>query len=125
MKLRILDNSLRLRLSQSEVATLLEQGLLRANVRFAAESRLQYVLESSPASVAPTAQFADAVLRVILPESMVSEWARSDQVSIESEQSLGNSDVLKLLIEKDFKCLTPREDDTDMFPHPEGGNRSC
>ena len=125
MKLRILDNSLRMRLSRTEVATLLEQGLLRASVRFAAESHLHYLLESSPASVAPTAQFDDGVLRVVLPESTVSEWAGSDQVSIESEQAVGNSEVLKLLIEKDFQCLTPREEDTDMYPHPEADNRSC
>lgn len=125
MKLRILDNSLRLRLSRSEVNTLVEKSLLQASVRFAADSHLEYRLESSPASVAPTAQFAEGVLRVTLPESTVVDWAGSDRVGIESEQTVDNSSVLRLLVEKDFQCLTPRDEDGDMFPHPEAGSHNC
>ena len=43
------------------------------------------------------------------------------------EQVLDDGSNLKILVEKDFVCLTGRddEDESDMFPHPEAGSRSC
>ena len=44
----------------------------------------------------------------------------SEQVSIEADEALDDGDSLKILVEKDFACLAPREgeDETDMYPHP-------
>lgn len=127
MKLRILDNSLRFRLSRPEVDAIRDLGLLRSVVKFPGGARFEYVLESSPASVAPTADYADNVMLVQLPESAVREWADSDAVTIASDQILGNDGVLTLLVEKDFACLSPRdnEDESELFAHPEAGERSC
>ncbi len=127
MKLRIRDNSLRLRLSRSEVDAIRDVGLLRSVVHFPNGARFQYVLESSPASVAPTAQYADNVVLIKLPESAVHRWANSDEVAIASEEVVGNDGVLTLLIEKDFACLSPRddEDESDLFVHPDAGKRGC
>ena len=127
MKLRIHENTIRLRLSKPEVATLRETGLLQATLRLPGSDALTYSLESSPASVRATAQFRDGCLRVLLPDSAVTEWADSDRVSIRSEQVGDNGEALGLLIEKDFKCLTPREgeDEGELYPHPEQGSRSC
>jgi hypothetical protein len=127
MKLRILDNTVRFRLSQSEVRLIRDQSLLRATVRFPEDSRFEYVLESSPASVTASARFSDGAIHVVLPESKVNTWADSDLVAIECEQAVGNGEVLRLLVEKDFKCLSPRdgENETDMFPHPDSGRRNC
>jgi hypothetical protein len=48
------------------------------------------------------------------------QWATSEQVSIEANEALDDGDSLKILVEKDFACLAPREDEdeTDMYPHP-------
>ena len=127
MKLRIRDNSLRLRLSRSEVEAIRDVGLLRSAVQFPSGARFEYVLESSPASVAPTAEYADNVVLVKLPESAVHRWADSDEVAIASDEAVGNNGVLTLLIEKDFVCLSPRddEDESDLFVHPDVGKRRC
>lgn len=127
MKLRIRDNSIRLRLSQSEVATIRSVGIVGGKVTFAADSRLVYCLESSPACVDPAARFADGELLVRLPEAIVIQWADSDEISIEATQSLDDGDSLKILIEKDFACLTPREeeDESDLYPHPQEGGTNC
>ena len=128
MKLRIRDNSIRLRLSRSEVAALRSEGLLRAAVFFPEGGRFGYTLESSPASVVPTAHFENDVVLIRLPETAVREWADSDdQVGIAGEQAVEGEGVLSILVEKDFACLSPREgeDDADMFPHPEAGKRHC
>ena len=127
MKLRILDNSIRLRLTQAEVDSLSSDGLIGSAVLFAGGSRLGYCLESSPACVDPVAHFESSELKVRLPESAVQHWATSDEVSIEAEQGLDEGGYLKILVEKDFACLAPRagEDESDMFPHPEEGSTNC
>ena len=120
MKLRIRDNSVRLRLTQGEVDTLKNDGLVSATTEFPGGRSFVYAVESSPASVTPAAHFSENRLTVRLPETVVLAWATSQQVSMQGEQPLGNGGVLSLLVEKDFRCLAPREaeDETDMYPHP-------
>jgi len=124
VKLRIRDNSVRIRLTQSEVDTLRSDGILSARTGFPGGREFQYVLESSPASVTPGAFFSDNVITVRLPETTVLAWASSEQVSIEGVQILDDGERLAILVEKDFSCLTPREgeDESDMYPHPEANN---
>jgi hypothetical protein len=64
---------------------------------------------------------------VRLPETTVLAWANSEQVSISGEQVLADGDQLKILVEKDFVCLTNREDEdeSDMYPHPEADKVKC
>jgi Family of unknown function (DUF7009) len=121
MKLRILDNSIRLRLTRGEVGVLQSKGLVVSRTKFPSGRDFQYVLESSPASVSPGAFFSDRVITVRLPESTVGRWAASDEVSIAGEQLLDDGDRLQILVEKDFRCLAPRdgEDESDMFEHPQ------
>jgi hypothetical protein len=127
MKLRLRDNSIRFRLTQSEVAAMQDAGMVNATVTFADGNRLVYCLESSPACVDPVATFEGGEMLVRLPESMVQHWAASDEVSMASEQALGGGEVLSILVEKDFACLAPREgeDESDMFPHPEQVKANC
>jgi len=124
VKLRIRDNSVRLRLTQGEVDTLRSDGILSARTGFPGGRDFQYVLESSPASVAPGAFFSENVITVRLPETTVLAWASSEQVSIEGVQILDDGEQLAILVEKDFSCLAPREgeDESDMYPHPNANN---
>ena len=127
MKLRILDNSIRLRLTRSEVEQVRDQGLVRGRVPFAGSVAFEYLLESSPATVKPEAQLANNILTVRVPEFDIRQWADSEQVSIHSAQNLDAGDELRILVEKDFACLSPREDEdeSDLYPHPEEGAREC
>jgi len=127
LKLRVLDNSIRLRLTQSEVDDVNAEGLVRGRVRFAGSNTFDYVLESSPATVKPEAHISNNVLTVRVPRMDIERWAGSEQVSIESEQGLDDGEYLKILVEKDFHCLAPRdgEDESDMFPHPDAGRETC
>ncbi|MDA0678998.1 MAG: hypothetical protein O3A13_06395 [Proteobacteria bacterium] len=127
MKLRIRDNSIRLRLSQSEVQAVNSTGLVKGRVQFAGSNSFDYVLESSPATVKPEAHISNNVLTVRIPQLDISQWAESEQVSITSGQSLDDGDQLTILVEKDFACLAPRdgEDESDMFPHPDADLESC
>ncbi len=121
MKLRIRDNSVRLRLTRGEVDTLRQEGIIRCRTGFPGGREFRYELESSPASVNPGAFLSDSVMTVRLPESAVLAWATTEQVSIRGEQLLQDGDRISILVEKDFQCLSPRdgEDESDMYPHPQ------
>ena len=128
MKLRILNNSIRLRLTRTEVDTLREEGLVKAHTDFPGDRDFHYVVEASPAAVKPGAFFSDRVMTVRLPDMTVRNWANSDEVSIEAQQLLNGGETLNILVEKDFQCLAPRdgEDESDMFPHPQAADgESC
>ena len=126
MKLRIRDNSVRLRLTQSEVEAASREGMVTAHTTFPGGHVFTYRLESSPASVKPEAFFAAGEMTVRVPEETVLGWASSEQVSISGEQSVNDDVALKILVEKDFACLAPREDEdeSDMYPHPDAGTGS-
>lgn len=127
MKLRIRDNSVRLRLTRGEVDALRDNGVVEARTAFPGGREFRYEVESSPAIVSAGAFLSDGRITVRLPESEVHAWAGSEQVSISGEQQHNNGDTLVILVEKDFACLAPREgeDESDMFPHPQAGEAEC
>ena len=127
MKIRIRDNSIRLRLTRGEVDVIHKNGIVIATTGFPGGRELRYALESSPASVAPAAFYSENEIKVRLPETVVQAWATTEQVSIGGEQVLDDGEKLTILVEKDFACLAPREgeDESDMFPHPEADTGQC
>ena len=127
MKLRIRDNSVRLRLTRGEVDSLRLQGVVSATTGFPGGRDFRYRVESSPAIVNPAAFFSENTISVRLPEAAVLAWATSEQVSMPGEQVLDDGAKLNILVEKDFACLAPREgeDESDMFPHPDADTDRC
>jgi Family of unknown function (DUF7009) len=118
MKLRVRGNSIRLRLSQADLASLLASGAVEERLAFPSGQSLSYRLESGAESAA--AELSDRGIVVRFPAEALRRWAQPDKVSLQAEQPLGGGDSLQLLVEKDFKCLNPREaeDDADLFPNP-------
>jgi Family of unknown function (DUF7009) len=119
MKLRIKGNSLRLRVSPTEVAQIAAQGWAEDAVRFAADAALRYRLEVGPAGQL-RATFAAGEICVTVPAEAAERWQRADEVTISGDQALPGDERLNILIEKDFECLNPRpgDDDADTFPNP-------
>jgi len=121
VKLRLLDDSIRLRLSRSDVLAADEAGVVEGRTRFPGGAIFTFALETVP-SGAPAADFSASRLVVKMPAADVSSWAHDDNaVSLRGELALPDGSHLKLLVEKDFECLTPREgeDQGDMFPNPD------
>ncbi len=118
MKLRILGNSIRLRLSQGDLAALLDGGAIEESVVFPAGPALTYRLESS-AGESAEADYANDRIVIRFPVTAIEKWSRPDEVTMQAELPFGH-DRLELLVEKDFRCLSPREgeDDSDLFPNP-------
>lgn len=56
---------------------------------------------------------------VTLEAGAVAAWAVSEQVGFEATQDLGDGTRLAILVEKDFACLAPREEqDDDAYENP-------
>ena len=126
MKMRIRGNSIRLRLTQTEVAEFDEKDSVEEVVEFGDEKKLIYALRSKSGAENVSAEFSDNRVVIIIPQDQANNWVKSNEVGIQAEQNIGDGRVLRLLIEKDFACLQPRrgEDDADTFPHP-SGNAKC
>jgi hypothetical protein len=123
MKLRIKGNTLRLRLTQTEVARLgaEEGGRVEDEVLFAPGVSLRYAIEArdgADAADAPRADYADGAVRVVVSASVARRWIASDDPGIAGEQPNGSADPLRILIEKDFACLHRESEDADAFPNP-------
>jgi len=120
MKLRIRQNSVRLRLNRSDIEQFRKTGIFAESIQFGPGSQLTYTLETSSHWTVMDTRYDHDCIRVLLPFRMAQDWADSDHVSLSLQHS--DSSGPSLLIEKDFQCLNcegrnPSED-ADSFPNP-------
>jgi len=112
MKLRVKSNSIRYRLTKSDVADLSTKGILTEKVNFG-ENQFVYELQITDQQEL-TAAFKDSTITLYKPSAMLNELAETDKVGFES-----NTSTLHLLVEKDFTCLdNVEEDQSDNYPNP-------
>jgi hypothetical protein len=122
MKIRIKGASLRLRLSKSEVATIVHQGLLTEETPFGA-STFRYSLARVEDGNQLSAGFEDGNITMYVPESLIKDWDTNSLISIEGNMPVGADKNLYLLLEKDFQCIDQTtEDQSDNYINP---NQSC
>lgn len=114
MKLRIRGNSIRLRLEKSEVAAFREGRVVEEAVCFSPTSRLAYAIERANDESRVRAQFDGGRIVVRVPDAIALEFCDTDRVGFD-----GTDGEVRVLVEKDWQCLAPRdEDESDAFPHP-------
>ena len=120
MKLRILGNTLRLRLTQSEVAAFGAQGRVEERIMFGAGVSMTYALQKAEGIEHLAAHYDAQTLTVLVPAGWVTGWVDTNKVGLEGEQQVDGDVALSILIEKDFKCLHGDESriDADAFPNP-------
>lgn len=121
MKVRIKGDSLRLRISRSEVARLLQGDCLEETIHFAPDAcaKFTYALRHDRLIGKPTVKYTENRAAVLIPADQANAWGVTDQVGIAADIDLGNIGSLALLIEKDFACLDRSdEDNKDTFPNP-------
>jgi hypothetical protein len=124
MKLRIKGDSLRLRVSRSEVARLLVGDCLEETIHFSPEAsaKFTYALRQAASVSRLTVHYTENRVAILIPADQAHAWGEIDQVGIAEDISLGNLGSLALLIEKDFACLDRSEEDNeDAFPNPNAG----
>ncbi len=122
MKLRIKGDSVRLRLTQSEVRQLAEAGAVDDAMHIAPGASLTYGLRAADVA-GLRAEWEETALTVLVPRGWVSAWAAGDGVGFDGEQTAGEGRRLAILVEKDFECLHKRPDEQDAFPNPRADTR--
>ena len=117
MKLRVQGNSLRLRLSRSDMDRFAETGRIEDAVEFGAGTPFVYALEMSEVPEL-SAAFENGRIRVCVPRAQATQWIAAGAPGLDGEQR-GNASPLAITIEKDFQCLhSDAAHDPDAFPNP-------
>ena len=117
MKLRIRDDSIRLRLGRGEVTRLQAKGLIEATTHFPKPvgSTLSYALHATPRDNRPQCVFDNSRIVISFPRDLVTRGATSDEVAMQAELPFREGKLLKVLI------ATPNERiSTGLVPQPEG-----
>lgn len=112
MKIRIKGNSIRYRLTKTDVERFSNNGYLQEQTVFG-HSVLTYALQVFDSNEL-SASFEDNKITIFMPATMAESWVTTDKVGFEEINT-----PLHLLIEKDFKCLdNVAEDQSDNYPNP-------
>lgn len=121
MKVRIKGNSIRYRLTKSEVAEFCANGKITTWTDFN-EHALYYTLMSDKSCKEMTVALDSHIIIVKVPESYKKEWQREDKIGFQHTMILNNGKTMGILVEKDFVCLNERdEDESDNYSNPKAG----
>ena len=122
MKLRIKGNSLRLRLSKTDVEKLVVTKYLEERTSFGSKT-FGYALQIKDAGDEVSADFDGGKITVFIPETFIKGWAVNDVVGFNATRQVSEAESLYILVEKDFKCLDEvTEDQQDNYENP---NKTC
>jgi len=117
MKIRIKGNTIRFRLTKTEVDTLCKEGYLEEITDFG-EHTFCYAVQRK---AIPTmeATFSENRLTLAISEGKIANWDTNQLVGFEHVMHIDDNKILQLLLEKDFVCLDERlEDQSDNYPNP-------
>ncbi|WP_433902635.1 DUF7009 family protein [Sphingobacterium puteale] len=112
MKIRIKDNSVRLRLTMSEIDKLGNTGEVDCRTEFINQPFVYRIVQTDTAEL--IASFVENEIVIGLPTNMIKELVDTERIGFE-----GQSGPVKILVEKDFVCIdNTMEDQSDNFPNP-------
>lgn len=118
MKIRIQGNSVRYRLTRSEVASLKKDGHYKQQTAFNGKNFV-YAVAAKENITGLQAEFKEDTITLYLPKKESLTWPDIDRVGYENKMVLNDGQILNLLLEKDFVCLDERvEDQSDNYPNP-------
>ena len=117
MKLRVKGNSIRLRLSRTDIRSITHSGYLEESTPFG-NATFVYALQSKTNGEELSADFDGAKLIVFIPTTFLEGWEENTVVGFEAKMQISQTDRLFILVEKDFKCLDSRVDETANFENP-------
>jgi hypothetical protein len=117
MKIRIKGNTVRYRLSKSEVKQLMEKGYVEEETIFPTNT-FSYKLLAKKEIECLEAEFLYHTITMFIPDIEAKSWYDSDQITYKNTY-----ENLTLILEKDFVCLDHSdEDQTDNYQNP---NKTC
>ena len=112
MKLRIKNNSLRYRLTRTDIDRLAKEGYLEDQINLLGNP-LVYAIQLTDGEVL-TSSYIHHKITMSMSHLMVAELIDTDRVGFEHTDG-----QVHLLVEKDFVCLDEvEEDQSDNYPNP-------
>jgi len=122
MKIRIKGNSVRLRLTRSEVERFSKDGYLEERTEFPG-AVFTYALKAKSGIQELDTDMKNNTITVYFPDEEKEQWYKSERVGYKASKTLENGKSIGILIEKDFACLDHvDEDQSDNYPNP---NKTC
>lgn len=123
MKIRIKGNSIRYRLTRTEIDNFGKIGWLEDKTEFLNGSSFHYRLERKAGIENMEASFSGDMICIFVPAKIAAEWTTTDIVGYDYKMKIEEGKELFLLIEKDFVCLDHTlEDQSDNYENP---NKVC
>ena len=119
MKIRLLGNTIRLRVKMHETEAIRMSGMIEEVLEFGPsdENKLRFQVLKGEGSFA--IEQKGMTISVIIPKHLVEKWATTDLVGFEEVITTSKGGVIKVLIEKDFACLDgEREEEEGSYPNP-------
>ena len=120
MKVRISGNSIRFRLKQSEVKQFEQDREIKEITSFGTEQteRLSFVLKEGTTNNFAVTYLLNTVT-IEVPRTVCNEWTETGLVGFEQTIDTSKGEAIKILVEKDFKCLDGSDlENEDSFPNP-------
>ncbi|HEY3738431.1 MAG TPA: hypothetical protein VGL53_01240 [Bryobacteraceae bacterium] len=118
MKIRLFGDSIRLRLNQAEVESLAAGGAVEMVIPFPGEA---FACTVQPSGNSIEVRHSGGRLSILIPQAQTTAWAASAEVGMYADQqpSSGGA-VLRVLIEKDYRCVHNPDapDNAGTFPNP-------
>ncbi|CAL1521594.1 DUF7009 family protein [Chitinophaga sp. MM2321] len=123
MKIRLKGNTIRYRLDKTDVALLETTGKVTSVTQIGAGA-LHFCIRAKEIAD-PVIKMEPDGIHLLLPLPQLTAWYLPDQVGFELTLPNADGSELKILVEKDFQCLTTRdEDDSQSFENPMAG-KNC
>ena len=123
MKIRIKGNSIRYRLTKTDIKNFGKNGFIEEKTEFLNDPSFVYRLEKKGDITNIEASFSNSRINVFVPEKIAKEWTTTDIIGFDNKMNIGNGKELFLLIEKDFACIDHTlEDQSDNYLNP---NKVC
>lgn len=116
MKIRIKGDSIRLRLTKTDVQNLKKYGIVEESTIIGAQEIFKYSLVLNQDIPSIAAEFRANKITVFLSQKETQILTETNEITVEGFQNNGKDKGLFLLVEKDLQCLdTTSEDQSDMY----------
>lgn len=120
MKIRLRGNGIRYRLDKTDIELLETTGKVESITHIGAGT-LHFCIRGKEITD-PIIKLEQDGVHLLVPLTRLADWYTPEQVGFELILPNADGSELKILVEKDFKCLTERnEDESQSFDNPMAG----
>lgn len=123
MKVRLLNNTIRVRISKTEMKELAAQKYLCTKTSFVGNFLGTYLMVLDQEAVSINLQ--NHRIEIKIPQVLIEKMSKDDQIGFTKDIEIENNETLQFTLEKDFQCLEPRsEDESDLYENPKNVKHS-